>query len=65
MKIIISPAKKLANDNVINKGTTIQFLEETKYLVNELKTYSVNDIKSLMNLSANAPTTSVLMAAGI
>jgi len=53
MKIIISPAKKLANDNVINKGTTIQFLEETKYLVNELKTYSVNDIKSLMNLSDN------------
>jgi len=53
MKIIISPAKKLATDNFINKGTSIQFLEETNYLVNELKTYSVSDLKSLMNLSDN------------
>ena len=53
MKIIISPAKKLATDNFINKGTSIQFLEETKYLVKELKTYTVSDIKSLMNLSDN------------
>ena len=53
MKIIISPAKKLATDNFINKGTSIQFLEETKYLVKELKTYTVIDIKSLMNLSDN------------
>jgi cytoplasmic iron level regulating protein YaaA (DUF328/UPF0246 family) len=53
MKIIISPAKKLATDNFINKGTSIQFLEETNCLVNELKTYTVSDIKSLMNLSDN------------
>ena len=53
MKIIISPAKKLATDNFINKGTSIQFLEETKYLVKELKTYTLSDIKSLMNLSDN------------
>ena len=53
MKIIISPAKKLATDNFINKGTSIQFLEETKYLVKELKTYTVSDLKSLMNLSDN------------
>ena len=53
MKIIISPAKKLATDNFINKGTSIQFLEETKYLVKELKTYTVSDIKSLMKLSDN------------
>ena len=53
MKIIISPAKKLATDNFINKGTSIQFLEETKYLVKELKTYTVSDIKCLMNLSDN------------
>jgi cytoplasmic iron level regulating protein YaaA (DUF328/UPF0246 family) len=53
MKIIISPAKKLATDNFINKGTSIQFLEETKSLVKELKTYTVSDIKSLMNLSDN------------
>ena len=53
MKIIISPAKKMATDNFVNKGTSIQFLEETKYLVNELKTYTLSDIKSLMNLSDN------------
>ena len=53
MKIIISPAKKLATDNFINKGTSSAFLEETNYLVKELKTYSVGDIKSLMNLSGN------------
>ena len=53
MKIIISPAKKITNDNFINKGTSIQFLEETNYLVKELKTYTVSDIKSLMNLSEN------------
>ena len=53
MKIIISPAKKLATDNFINKGTSIQFLEETKYLVKELKTYTVSDLKSLMKLSDN------------
>ena len=53
MKIIISPAKKIATDNFINKGTSIQFLEETKYLVKELKTYTVSDLKSLMKLSDN------------
>ena len=53
MKIIISPAKKLATDNFINKGTSIQFLEETNYLVRELKTYTISDIKNLMNLSDN------------
>jgi cytoplasmic iron level regulating protein YaaA (DUF328/UPF0246 family) len=53
MKIIISPAKKLSTDNFINKGTSIQFLEETKYLVKELKTYTVSDLKSLMKLSDN------------
>ncbi|MBT3612286.1 MAG: peroxide stress protein YaaA [Flavobacteriales bacterium] len=53
MKIIISPAKKLATDNFITKGTSNQFLEEANYLVKELKTYTVSDIKSLMNLSDN------------
>ena len=53
MKIIISPAKKIANDNFINKGTSIQFLKETNYLVKELKNYTVSDIKSLMKLSDN------------
>ena len=51
MKIIISPAKKLANDNFINTGTSNQFLKETNYLIKELKTYSANDIKILMKLS--------------
>jgi len=53
MKIIISPAKKLATNNFINNGTSIQFLEETNYLVKELKTYSVSEIKILMKLSDN------------
>ena len=53
MKIIISPAKKIATDNFINKGTSILFFKETNYLVNELKTYDVSDIKSLMKLSDN------------
>ena len=53
MKIIISPAKKLATDNLINKGTSILFSKETNYLLEELKTYSVDDIKILMNLSDN------------
>tara|TARA_B100000767_G_scaffold99969_1_gene95931 strand:- start:8 stop:745 length:738 start_codon:yes stop_codon:yes gene_type:complete len=51
MKIIISPAKKIANDNFINTGTTNQFIKETHYLIKELKTYSINDIKILMKLS--------------
>ena len=33
MKIIISPAKKIATDNYVNKGTSIQFLKETNYLL--------------------------------
>ena len=53
MKIIISPAKKIACDNLITKGTSISFLEETKYLIKELKTYPVSDLKILMNLSDN------------
>ena len=53
MKIIISPAKKMTTDNLINIGTSILFLKETNYLVKELKSYSINDIKSLMNLSEN------------
>jgi len=53
MKIIISPAKKLATDNFINTGTPIPFLAATKYLVKELQSYTVNDIKTLMKLSDN------------
>ena len=53
MKIIISPAKKLATDNFVKKGTSIPFLKETKYLVDELKSYSVDEIKTLMKLSDN------------
>ena len=53
MKIIISPAKKIANDNFITKGTSNQFIEQSNYLVNELKTYNVSDVKNLMKLSDN------------
>ena len=53
MKIIISPAKKLATDNFIIKGTSNRFLEETNYLVKELRTYKVSDLENMMKLSYN------------
>ena len=53
MKIIISPAKKLASDNFIIKGTSNQFSEETNYLVKELKNYTVGEIENMMKLSYN------------
>lgn len=51
MKIIISPAKKLDTKNLINKGTSIHFTEEAKYLADELKKYTEEDLKTLMKLS--------------
>ena len=52
MKIIISPAKKLTNETVnISNPTSIDFLNETTYLINELKKLSVKDIQELMGLS--------------
>lgn len=54
MKIILSPAKKLNTDNItVKNGTQIQFLEEAKYLINELQNYSVAAIQQLMGLSDN------------
>ena len=42
MKIIISPAKKLTAEKIsINKGSSIQFLHEAKYLVEQLKTRNI------------------------
>ena len=52
MKIIISPAKKLNTAKVNNSNSSeIRFHDEAKYLVDQLKGYSVNDIKELMGLS--------------
>ncbi len=52
MKIIISPAKKLTTEKMsISNASEIQFSNEAKYLVEQLKTYSVKDIKKLMGLS--------------
>ena len=54
MKIIISPAKNLTAEKIsVNKTSEIQFLNEAKYLVKELKSYKANDIKKLMGLSNN------------
>jgi len=54
MKIIISPAKKLTTEKIsVNKTSAIQFSNEAKYLVKELKNYKKNDIKKLMGLSNN------------
>jgi len=54
MKIIISPAKKLSDKKLLIKDVSeLQFSNEAKYLVKELKDYKVNDIKKLMGLSDN------------
>ena len=54
MKIIISPAKKLSDKKLSLKDVSeLQFSNEAKYLVKELKNYKVNDIKKLMGLSDN------------
>jgi cytoplasmic iron level regulating protein YaaA (DUF328/UPF0246 family) len=54
MKIIISPAKKLTAEKIsISNSSVIQFSDETKYLVDQLRNYSVGDIKKLMGLSDN------------
>ena len=54
MKIIISPAKKLTAKKIsISNPSVIQFPDETKYLVDQLRDYGVNDIKQLMGLSDN------------
>ncbi len=54
MKIIISPAKKLTNHNIsISNPSTIHFYEETKYLVDQLRNYTVADFKNIMSLSDN------------
>lgn len=54
MKIILSPAKSLDFENakVFDKEvSTPSFIDESQYLVNKLKKYSPNKIKSLMNVS--------------
>ena len=54
MKIIISPAKKLTTEKkIIHRVSSVQFLKETKYLVDQLKDYNVDEIKELMGLSDN------------
>ena len=54
MKIIISPAKKLTTEKIsADKTSSIQFLNETKYLIGQLRGYKVDDIKQLMGLSDN------------
>ena len=54
MKIIISPAKKLTTESIgVNNASSIQFLEQTKYLVNQLRSYNEVEIKQLMGLSDN------------
>jgi len=54
MKIIISPAKKLSDKKLPLKNVSeLQFSNEARYLVKELKNYQVNDIKKLMGLSDN------------
>ena len=54
MKIIISPAKKLTSKNISQRnGSAIQFQNEASYLVEQLRSCTVNDIKQIMSLSDN------------
>jgi len=52
MKIIISPAKKLNEEKYTCKEvSTIPFSSDSKCLIDELRSYSVDKVKSLMNVS--------------
>jgi len=52
MLILISPAKKLQTvKNADIKLTNIEFPEESKELISEIKKYSPQDLSSLMNIS--------------
>ena len=52
MKIIISPAKKLNEEkHSYEQVTNIPFSSDSKCLIDELKSYSVETVKSLMNIS--------------
>ena len=56
MKIFISPAKKINEEKILydnSKTSKFYFQKEVNYLINELKEYSVSEIKKLMNLSDN------------
>ena len=56
MKIFISPAKKINEEKILydnTKSSKFYFQKEVDYLINELKEYSVSEIKKLMNLSDN------------
>ena len=54
MKIIISPAKKINKNNaVLNQKMKFDFINQTKILIENLKSKSENDLKKLMSLSDN------------
>tara|TARA_B100000963_G_scaffold44011_2_gene32819 strand:- start:12946 stop:13695 length:750 start_codon:yes stop_codon:yes gene_type:complete len=56
MKIFISPAKKINEEKILydnSKSSKFYFQKEADYLINELKEYSVSEIKKLMSLSDN------------
>lgn len=54
MLIVLSPAKKLNEQQVIVKQSSLPiFIDEASILIEKLKEYSKNDLKKLMNLSDN------------
>ena len=54
MKIIISPAKKLTSERLsVSKDSVIHFQNEASYLVETLRSCTVNDFKKMMSLSDN------------
>ena len=54
MKIIISPAKKLNENKVLLSNTSkVIFEKEANILIKQLQSYSVVDLKKIMNISDN------------
>lgn len=53
MKILLSPAKTFNKDLVLNKKSKPKFINKTNYLLNILKSYSINDLKNNLKISTN------------
>lgn len=56
MKIIFSPAKSMDFSNSIKKSLKINFTDKTNFLLESLKTLSLNEISKIMKIKGNTLT---------
>lgn len=56
MIAIVSPSKTMKEEPISIKTTTPRFIEDTQVLVDEMKTYGVNDLRKLMKISKDLAT---------